>query len=648
MPRKSARRKKNEHTESDSESDSDGSRPEDWWRPSPSPEETFSGAEGANSDGEWAFEIVGEEVNCWGEIKYEVKWDNWARPDGTNTTWDNSLIPGSAQAGWNRSQGRVRANQARKSLSMPIPKTIDIVDTLSFLRSHAFEEKLQRRKALSLQKQREQKMNALMADASLSSLEKTSPDKDHNDEDDVKSPMPSPPSRGHRRSARLWQSLNNTASTSKVKLDNPVVAPRILKREWTVERPTPTSNSTKDLKFDFSPPEIEPCVPKKRGRPSLRDKPTPNLLEEKKLIVSPPPKVPRVPRKFRLEERCDDTPPDSPPFLPKKKRKIMRCDSPALERGLLASQWTKIAEAAGARAITISNDVDDESVPILPSDFQYLETGYIYCDDVPRKDDLDDGLFIKCDCTRCYDPATCDCQSVSALVDQDDNKIMAYDPKGFFVIDVAPGLLVIECNKFCHCDISCPNRVSQRPRNISVDIFKTKERGWGARSLHDIEQGTVLGMYSGKRSMAEALEEGEKGFCFDLDGQEDPHNEEHQVNAYTVDARTCGNWTRFINHSCLPNLQVYQVVHDTIPENYTPYIIFYAMQDIPAKSEFTVDYDPSAGDYEVKVKRKKKGKGKKKWGKNKGNKEKVRDLPPGAILCKCDEETCRGWVRVLS
>ena len=67
----------------------------------------------------------------------------------------------------------------------------------------------------------------------------------------------------------------------------------------------------------------------------------------------------------------------------------------------------------------------------------------------------------------------------------------------------------------------------------------------------------------------------------------------------------------------------------------TPFIVFCATQDIPAKCELTVDYDPCAVD-EVIVK------------KHKGGKRSTKRLAPeGAIPCKCGEDECRGWVRVL-
>ena len=44
---------------------------EELWRASASPEETFSDAEGANENGEWPVEIVGEEVDANGAVRCE-------------------------------------------------------------------------------------------------------------------------------------------------------------------------------------------------------------------------------------------------------------------------------------------------------------------------------------------------------------------------------------------------------------------------------------------------------------------------------------------------------------------------------------------------------------------------------------------------
>ncbi len=71
----------------------------------------------------------------------------------------------------------------------------------------------------------------------------------------------------------------------------------------------------------------------------------------------------------------------------------------------------------------------------------------------------------------------------------------------------------------------------------------------------------------------------------------------------------------------------------------TPFLVFCALKDIPAKCELTFDYDPCASDAEERTSQKQKGKGRKK---------KKSIIPAGAILCKCGEERCRRWVRVLT
>jgi len=138
-----------------------------------------------------------------------------------------------------------------------------------------------------------------------------------------------------------------------------------------------------------------------------------------------------------------------------------------------------------------------------------------------------------------------------------------------------------------------------------------------------------------RRAVAAALSDEQKTYLFDLDGRES-RDEETPDDVYTVDSRTCGNWTRFINHSCSPNLAVYNVVYDTIPELNMPYIAFVAQVHIPAGTEFTFDYDPAAAaELEaVQTAATVKGKGK---GRS--------VIPDGAQPCRCGSNECRGWMR---
>ncbi|KAJ7457209.1 hypothetical protein B0H11DRAFT_211520 [Mycena galericulata] len=132
----------------------------------------------------------------------------------------------------------------------------------------------------------------------------------------------------------------------------------------------------------------------------------------------------------------------------------------------------------------------------------------------------------------------------------------------------------------------------------------------------DIVKGSMVGIYTGlilRRKDAASLPNFRLSYCFDLDAMENLKAEHN--NSYTVDAFSCGNWTRFINHSCEPNLRVMPVVSDTVPEDNLPYLAFVAAEDISAYSEFTFDYNPK---HQLEWERKKfseKGSVKKKRGK---------------------------------
>ncbi|KAJ7867890.1 hypothetical protein B0H14DRAFT_3861635 [Mycena olivaceomarginata] len=77
-----------------------------------------------------------------------------------------------------------------------------------------------------------------------------------------------------------------------------------------------------------------------------------------------------------------------------------------------------------------------------------------------------------------------------------------------------------------------------------------------------------------RREDANKLSGSRGSYCFDLDGNEDPADAPDEKNSqpsYSVDALAAGNWTRFVNHCCSPNLQVIPVVFDAMPQDNMPY-----------------------------------------------------------------------------
>merc|ERR1719219_2173222 len=72
-------------------------------------------------------------------------------------------------------------------------------------------------------------------------------------------------------------------------------------------------------------------------------------------------------------------------------------------------------------------------------------------------------------------------------------------------------------------------------------------------------------------------------YLFDLDfnlGEE---------NLYTVDAAFCGNLSRFINHSCDPNLNIFSVYINNLDPN-MPQLAMFARRDIKRGEQITFDY----------------------------------------------------------
>lgn len=57
---------------------------------------------------------------------------------------------------------------------------------------------------------------------------------------------------------------------------------------------------------------------------------------------------------------------------------------------------------------------------------------------------------------------------------------------------------IYECGTQCKCSNRCLNKVVQQPIQIKMQLFRTKDRGWGLQCCHDIPKGTFICIYAGK------------------------------------------------------------------------------------------------------------------------------------------------------
>ncbi|KAH9053843.1 hypothetical protein EDB87DRAFT_1825401 [Lactarius vividus] len=110
---------------------------------SPSPPEADDG------DEEWpVYGVVGEDVDVFGVSRYEIRWQDWSRPDGTNTTWMRDVEDESTLVeSWNDSLQKQRLLKAVESQSIDITllASTPIHDRLTFERSEAVKEKMYER-----------------------------------------------------------------------------------------------------------------------------------------------------------------------------------------------------------------------------------------------------------------------------------------------------------------------------------------------------------------------------------------------------------------------------------------------------------------------------------------------------------------------
>lgn len=143
-------------------------------------------------------------------------------------------------------------------------------------------------------------------------------------------------------------------------------------------------------------------------------------------------------------------------------------------------------------------------------------------------------------------------------------------------------------------------------------MYTGEKKGWGVRSASQttIKRGQPLGIYAGEMiDFKEAAERGKiydragRTYLFDIGflsiGQNrlpKSHYPEMIISSggsfeaiNVVDAFGYGNFTRFLNHSCLPNVEIHSV-HSDEAEHTRSLIVFCAGADINYGDEMFISY----------------------------------------------------------
>lgn len=105
------------------------------------------------------------------------------------------------------------------------------------------------------------------------------------------------------------------------------------------------------------------------------------------------------------------------------------------------------------------------------------------------------------------------------------------------------------------------------------------EVGYGLFTDKPLKKWEYIGEYTGTLRRRNLFFPNINDYCFMYP------REWISLKAFTIDSKTQGNYTRFINHSDYPNCESVAVFHGGIY-----HIIFRAIQDIPAGTQLTYDY----------------------------------------------------------
>ena len=193
-----------------------------------------------------------------------------------------------------------------------------------------------------------------------------------------------------------------------------------------------------------------------------------------------------------------------------------------------------------------------------------------------------------CQCQSCS-PALCNC-----ILNATHPAIKPAFKDGILNIEVIHSneeytLPIYECNSKCTCDLSCANRVTQKGGIRTLEVFSTENKGYGIRSSKHISSGHFVTEFIGEvvrvieaKKRLEMLTENDSCFIIVL--------KEHAGDSKTfitcIDATLKGNESRFINHSCEPNLIMLPVRVNSV----VPRLCLFSQKEIAVGEELTYDY----------------------------------------------------------
>ncbi|QCD89180.1 histone-lysine N-methyltransferase family member SUVH9-like [Vigna unguiculata] len=168
--------------------------------------------------------------------------------------------------------------------------------------------------------------------------------------------------------------------------------------------------------------------------------------------------------------------------------------------------------------------------------------------------------------------------------------------------------LVFECGPFCQCPPHCRNRVTQKGLKNRMEVFRSRETGWGVRSLDLIQAGAFICEYTGvvlNREQAELLSMNGDSLIYpnrftdrwsewgDLSMIDSNYVRPSYPSLppldFALDVSRMRNVACYMSHSSTPNVLVQFVLYDHNNLMF-PHLMLFAMENIPPMRELSLDY----------------------------------------------------------
>ncbi|XP_061348981.1 histone-lysine N-methyltransferase family member SUVH9-like [Gastrolobium bilobum] len=240
-------------------------------------------------------------------------------------------------------------------------------------------------------------------------------------------------------------------------------------------------------------------------------------------------------------------------------------------------------------SVRLFNDIDDNEEPLC---FEYLPRTTF-----PQFVFHQSGKATGCDCVDgCADGCFCSMKNGGEF---------PYNQHGFLVRGKP---LIFECGPFCSCPPHCRNRVTQKGLKNRLEVFRSRQTGWGVRSLDLIHAGAFICEYTGvvlTREQAQILTMNGDSLVYpdrfserwaewgDLSqiysNYVRPSYPSIPPLDFFLDVSTMRNVACYMSHSSTPNVLVQFVLYDHNNLMF-PHLMLFAMENIPPMRELSLDY----------------------------------------------------------